>query len=737
MAAKIGDLIVELKANTAAFSADMGKASAAMNSATAQMRLGIGAVSNAFSLATRAAGVFGVSLGVGALIGFGKRALDAAGGLGELAEQLGISTDSLQTYQFAAAQSGVTTEELQTSIARFTKTIGDARDGSDTAVRAVRALGGGFEQLVASGASIDDLLLAFSDRIAQTGDRSVAAARGTDLMGKGFQRVLTIFGSGQTTIQGFANALDEVGLRLDADAIRKADGASDAIARMNFQVNALAQTLVSRLAPAIESAARGWNAILSGPSLSEQIVRENKRLLDLRKELASFGDNPRSAGEKGEVETLKREIDAQEKRVNDLIAKAREQAAKIPNPPVQEGPAAAAAPAGTGSALVGNRERQLMAGLETQRDSIDKVGAALLRVRLEREVDEKGQRVWNTTQINAAVAVQEQTDALMAASRAAEMYHQAAIASSAADDEARIAARERSDAILGERAKIELSLQREYDDTQALTRALAESQRAYEVEAEFIRIRNQYRAAGIPLYGEEIEAARKLAARNVEANRTMERTGAEAQELANFTDRAFDRIGGSITDATTRGKDGFIDMGSIGRGVLVELQQEAIKLSLINPFKNWAFGQNNPTGGTGSMWGDLFGSIFGNSGGPNALVGGAGASSDAAFEMMNAGAGAFADGTPNAPPGWAVVGEAGPELVKFRGGERVFSNAESQRLGGGQTINVYPDLRGASVEAVNALMREVRRLNASIEPRVVATLLGETGRGGRMREVMG
>ncbi|MCY1296735.1 hypothetical protein D9M68_791440 [compost metagenome] len=40
----------------------------------------------------------------------------------------------------------------------------------------------------------------------------------------------------------------------------------------------------------------------------------------------------------------------------------------------------------------------------------------------------------------------------------------------------------------------------------------------------------------------------------------------------------------------------------------------------------------------------------------------------------------FAKGTPSAPPGLAWVGERGPELVAFGGGERVFTAAASAAL---------------------------------------------------------
>ncbi len=40
----------------------------------------------------------------------------------------------------------------------------------------------------------------------------------------------------------------------------------------------------------------------------------------------------------------------------------------------------------------------------------------------------------------------------------------------------------------------------------------------------------------------------------------------------------------------------------------------------------------------------------------------------------------YADGTQNAPPGWAWVGEEGPELMRMRGGEQVLPSGASRRL---------------------------------------------------------
>jgi hypothetical protein len=44
------------------------------------------------------------------------------------------------------------------------------------------------------------------------------------------------------------------------------------------------------------------------------------------------------------------------------------------------------------------------------------------------------------------------------------------------------------------------------------------------------------------------------------------------------------------------------------------------------------------------------------------------------------GLGGYAAGTPSAPPGWAIVGEKGPELVRFAGGESVYTADETARM---------------------------------------------------------
>jgi hypothetical protein len=74
----------------------------------------------------------------------------------------------------------------------------------------------------------------------------------------------------------------------------------------------------------------------------------------------------------------------------------------------------------------------------------------------------------------------------------------------------------------------------------------------------------------------------------------------------------------------------------------------------------------------------------------------------------------FADGTNNAPSGLAVVGEAGPELVKFRGGEQVINNRNTQKvLAGmnGNTNNFNVTFNNLQDTSAYAMMNQLKQYN--------------------------
>jgi exonuclease VII large subunit len=168
----------------------------------------------------------------------------------------------------------------------------------------------------------------------------------------------------------------------------------------------------------------------------------------------------------------------------------------------------------------------------------------------------------------------------------------------------------------------------------------------------------------------------------------------EFQLLERFGDRAFDRIGSSITDAMVRGENAMVSFESVAQGVLSEVMQMFIQLAAINPLKNAILGGDRSTigsvinAGADALSGNL-GNIFGAT---------AGATGGAAVSSSAGGLGqplpTFADG------GSFNVGSSFPRvdagrdnrLVSFfaRDGERVNVQTPQQQKGGtGGGVNVY------------------------------------------------
>lgn len=136
-------------------------------------------------------------------------------------------------------------------------------------------------------------------------------------------------------------------------------------------------------------------------------------------------------------------------------------------------------------------------------------------------------------------------------------------------------------------------------------------------------------------------------------------------DKADATGASLDKV---TTNAITTGKS----LGTLGGG----FQKMGDALSQFTAAPAAASG-----GGGGGMFGWL-GNLFG---------GGGASLSPSAWNVVSSGgmSGLFASGTENAPPGWAWVGERGPELMRMRGGETIRNHDASRAMSGGsrQVVN--------------------------------------------------
>jgi hypothetical protein len=152
-AVKTGDMTGQLKAQMTALAAPMLQAKAQAAELKDQLSTaGQSAVEfgSAIESVRGSLAQVGIGLSVGAVVAFGKGLLENAASLQEESDMLGISTEALQTYQYAARESGVSTEQADMFLKHFTASLGEAeQNGLAPAAKAFEQLGLTVDQLAA------------------------------------------------------------------------------------------------------------------------------------------------------------------------------------------------------------------------------------------------------------------------------------------------------------------------------------------------------------------------------------------------------------------------------------------------------------------------------------------------------------------------------------------------------------------------------------------------------------
>ncbi len=215
-------------------------------------------------------------------------AANAGDAIGDSAKAAGMSTTAFQEYRFAIKEAAdMTDDEFAGSMVKLNKTLGDARDGSKSAIAAFEAIGVSQAQIADGSFDTDAALKAFVTSMEGITDPATAAAMAADLFGKSGARI----GAGLAGVPGQVGALVEEARRLgivlgedtiktagEVDAKIKALGEQFEAAKLRigatflpFLNNTLLPFLEDTLIPGIESVIKtviGWGAAftdLPGP----------------------------------------------------------------------------------------------------------------------------------------------------------------------------------------------------------------------------------------------------------------------------------------------------------------------------------------------------------------------------------------------------------------------------------------------------------------------------------------
>lgn len=185
----------------------------------------------------------------GGLLAMGASSISTADDLATMSTRMGISTDTLQKFQFASDMVDVSTEELAGAFAKMKQNMDAHPEAFENLGVAITDTDGKYRDLESV---FYDVLEALSQVEGGT-EQDLAAM---DVFGKGADSLATIIADGGQGLQDYGKKAEEMGLILSEDTITKLTQTGDQIDTLKATAaSMMAETgakLVEELAPTIE-----------------------------------------------------------------------------------------------------------------------------------------------------------------------------------------------------------------------------------------------------------------------------------------------------------------------------------------------------------------------------------------------------------------------------------------------------------------------------------------------------
>jgi hypothetical protein len=230
-------------------------------------------MSSAFtSIGLAIAGAFTVQQ-IGAFL---TRVMDTASEIGDLSAKLGISTEAVQRFGFAADQSGSSIGDVERAINTMNKKLAA---GDDSTIAALGSVGLELQELRDSGP--EQAFIAIGDAAAGIADPMQQAAFETEMFGKSGTELT------QTFVAGIREIGSETPIMVD-ETIRQLKEAQDAWSRFGNAIVVLTGGPLASAITAVERASQSWvdfgvaavTAVMPFPGIRDKVNEAVDKIRD-------------------------------------------------------------------------------------------------------------------------------------------------------------------------------------------------------------------------------------------------------------------------------------------------------------------------------------------------------------------------------------------------------------------------------------------------------------------------
>lgn len=175
--------------------------------------------------------------------------------LGKVSSVTGLSTDLLQKFGFAAEQAGVSSDQAQVALRRFSRRLGEAQKGTGELLPALRRLGVETRNADGTFKSAEQVLFDFADGIANTDDASQRLALAFKAFDSEGAELVKTLEDGSDGLREFFNEAQAFGLVLDREAIQGVEDFNDALNKLYRTIDGQVKRVVAEFAPDLQNLA--------------------------------------------------------------------------------------------------------------------------------------------------------------------------------------------------------------------------------------------------------------------------------------------------------------------------------------------------------------------------------------------------------------------------------------------------------------------------------------------------
>lgn len=175
--------------------------------------------------------------------------VSSAAAIGDLSDKLGIGTDDLQALQYGAVQANMSFQDMEAGLLKFSKAVGEARNGSG-ALRDI-LIANGFDDAQIKALNYSDALGAVADLVRNAASEQDKMLIITQAFGRGGDEFIEFLANGKSGLQGFKAEVAGAGGVIEENLIRKAQELDDRWAALMQSMRTATQSAVLDIADAL------------------------------------------------------------------------------------------------------------------------------------------------------------------------------------------------------------------------------------------------------------------------------------------------------------------------------------------------------------------------------------------------------------------------------------------------------------------------------------------------------